>query len=138
MIGDYNRMRKYFQEELKEFQINNDSIVEEKWEKLKEIIYKGKKHYIPTIKIKTTKKKDYTLPDNVKKDVRKKRRLWTRYRETNDKEVEKLFKQMRNKVKLDTKMLIQTEQQNIAKNIKTNPKKFWKYINSKIKGCNKI
>ena len=30
---------------------------------------------------------------------------------------------MRNKVKLDLKKLIKTEQQNIAKNIKTNPKK---------------
>ena len=28
--GDYNKMRKYFQEELKVFQINDDSIVEEK------------------------------------------------------------------------------------------------------------
>ena len=30
------------------------------------------------------------------------------------------------------------EQQNIANNIKTKPKKFWKYINSKTKGSNKI
>ena len=73
-------------------------------------MYKGNKIYIPTIKIKTTKKKDHTLPHNVKKDVRKKHRLWIRYRETNDKEVEKLYKQMRNKVKLDIKKLIQTEQ----------------------------
>ena len=99
-------MRKYFQEELKEFQINDDSMVEQRWERLKEIIYKGKKNYIPTIKIKTTKKKEHTLPDNVKKDIRKKHRLWTRYRETNDKEVDKLYKQMRNKVKLDIKKLI--------------------------------
>ena len=62
-------MRKYFQEELKELQINDDSIVEERWEKLKEIIYKGKKNYIPTIKIKTTKKEPI-IPDNVKKDIR--------------------------------------------------------------------
>ena len=41
--GNYNRMRKYFQEELKEFQNNDDSIVKERWEKLKEIINKGKK-----------------------------------------------------------------------------------------------
>ena len=52
--GDYNRMRKYFPEKLKEFQIIDDSIVEERWEKLKEIIYKGKKNHIPTIKIKPT------------------------------------------------------------------------------------
>ena len=45
---------------------------------------------------------------------------------------------MRIKVKLDIKKLIQTEQQNIAKNMKTNLKKFWKYINSKTKGSNKI
>ena len=45
---------------------------------------------------------------------------------------------MRNKVKLDIKKLIQMEQQNIAKNIETNPKKIWKYINSKTKGSNKI
>ena len=45
---------------------------------------------------------------------------------------------MRNKVKLDIKKLIQMEQQNIAKNIMTNPRKFWKYINTKTKGSNKI
>ena len=45
---------------------------------------------------------------------------------------------MRNKVKLDIKKLIQSEQQNIAINIKKNPKKFWKYINCKTKGSNKI
>ena len=54
--------------------------------------------------------KEHKLLDNVKKDIRKKHRLWTRYRETNDKEVEKLYKQMRNKVKLDIKKLIQAEQ----------------------------
>ena len=45
---------------------------------------------------------------------------------------------MRNKVKLDIKKLVQTEQQNIAKNIKTIQKKCWKYINSTTKGSNKI
>ena len=62
----------------------------------------------------------------------------TRFRETNDKEVEKLYRQIRNKVKLDKKKLIQMEQQNIAHNVKTNLKNFLKFINSKTKGSNKI
>ena len=64
--------------------------------------------------------------------------MWIRYREINYNEVKKLYKQIRNKVKFDIKKLIQTEQQYIANNIKTNPKKFWQYINSKTKGSNKI
>ena len=60
-------MRKYFQEELKTFKIEENSIVEERREKFKKIIYNGKNNYIPTMKIKITKKKDYILPDNIKK-----------------------------------------------------------------------
>ena len=41
--GDYYKMKKYFQGELKAFQIDENSIVEERWKKLKEINYKGKK-----------------------------------------------------------------------------------------------
>ena len=37
--GDYNRMRKYFHEELKAFQIDENSLVEERWEKLNENNY---------------------------------------------------------------------------------------------------
>ena len=71
--------------------------------KFEEIIYKGKKIYTSTIKRKTSNKTDYTLPDNVRKDIKRKHKLRNRYRRTNDKYIEKVYKQIRNKVKLDLK-----------------------------------
>jgi len=48
------------------------------------------------------------------------------------------YKKLSDEVRNDTRLLDKIEQNNIAFPSKSNPKKFWSYINSKVKSYNKI
>jgi len=61
----------------------------------------------------------------------KKSSLWNRYIETRNPDTHKENKQVCNEVRKQTQLIEKKEQFEVAKQCKTNPKKFWKYINSK-------
>lgn len=70
--------------------------------------------------------------------VKKKHRLWTRYMETDQVEKLRSYKQMRNKVRNITRRARRQTEISIANDIKTQPKRFWNYVNSKSKVHSKI
>jgi hypothetical protein len=63
--------------------------------------------------------------------IRKKNRLWTRYMETRSEVKYKQYTRARNKVKTIVRNAAKRKERNIAENIKTNPKTFWKYTKSR-------
>ena len=136
--GDYDKLKTFVQTELQNLSINNESDVNYIWNQMKLIIQEEVKKYVLIVKTTSNSKKFHKIGDDLKNDIKRKYRLWTRYRGTNNKAVEKSYKELKNNIKNKIKKIIQGEQKNIASCCKTNPKKFWKYIKLKTKNNNKI
>ena len=71
------------------------------------------------------------LPKHIRKHIKKKHNSWKRYLETRLAQKHKVFCRARNKVKNTIKYFRKQKEKGISKNIKSNPKAFWKYIKSK-------
>ena len=61
--------------------------------------------------------------------VHRKHRLWNRWITTKNVNVFDEYKIVRNKVKQETVKLVQQEQDKISRDCKSNPKRFWRYVN---------
>ena len=107
--GDYDKLRTFVQTELQNLSINNESVVNYIWNQMKLIIQEGVKKYVPTVRTTSNSKKFHKIGDDLKKDIKRKHRLWTRYRETNKKAVEKSYKELKNNIKNKIKKIIQGE-----------------------------
>ena len=84
-------------------------------------IIKAKKHnYLP-------------LDDKIVSMIKRKHRCWQRYMETRDEKKYHDYTRLRNQVKNLVRKAKVIMEKDIAKNIKSNPKKFWQYANSKRK-----
>ena len=112
--GDYDKLRTFVQTELQNLSIKNECNLNYIWNQMKLIIQEGVKKYVPIFKTTSNCKKFHKIGDDFKKDIKRKHRLWTRYRETNNKAVEKSCKELKNNIKNKIKKIIQDEQKNIA------------------------
>jgi hypothetical protein len=139
--GDYDKLRRCVSEKIKLIAVNDSSDVEDIWRNIKEIIYNGMKECIPVRKINIHDKKVVwrcQIDNDLKKDIKRKHRLWTRYMQTRNEKILVEYKVIRNKVKTKMKQAIINEQKEIAYCSKTNPKKFWKYVSGKSHNNGKI
>jgi hypothetical protein len=77
----------------------------------------------------------HTIPLNRKtlSKIKRKERLWTRYLNTRDGEAYKEYCKVRNQVRTLTRKITKQFEKQIAQEVKTNPKKFWKYARSNTK-----
>jgi len=76
------------------------------------------------------------LPESVREQIRLKNRLWKKYLRG---EVDgKAYKKQRNKVRNAVRRHVRKQQNNVALEVKSNPKKFWAYVNSRTKTKDKI
>ena len=110
--------------------------INQKWEKLKSKIKTSTNNHIPSYQ---TKEDDYLrkgkipLSTEIRKEIRKKHRHWTRAYETKAKCKQVRWKKQRNKVSRLIKEAEIKFETDVANEAKTNPKKLWKYIKSKTK-----
>ena len=67
--------------------------------------------------------------------IKRKHRAWQRYNESNYMDENKLmmFRRLRNKVRKVTIYQQKCQEKEIANEAKTNPKKFWQYVNRRTK-----
>ena len=65
--------------------------------------------------------------------IKHKHRLWTRYLETRDGQKYTEYCRVRNQVRSQTRKLAKIREQEIAREAKNNPKKFWQFINQRLK-----
>jgi len=71
------------------------------------------------------------LSRDVREKIRYKHRLWNRYIETRDLQYLIKYKKNRNNIHNITRQKQKSEQNEIAKAAKSNPKKFWAYVKNK-------
>lgn len=139
--GDYEAFRNYVNIDwvsVFEDCINN---VEKMWNKFKNILLNGNTLFVPTVcKFSTWKRKKWVRPidNNIKTNIKLKKKSWKKFIRTKDIVDYNKYKAIRNEVRYNTRQLYKDEQNKIAKECKSNPKKFWNYINSKTKSHNKI
>ena len=84
------------------------------------------------------KKRKLSLDMNVMSQIKIKQRRWRRYMETKDPEKYKLYRVQRNYVKKLVKQAMKKIEKEVASKIKSNPKHFWAYVNSKSKARQNI
>jgi hypothetical protein len=65
--------------------------------------------------------------------IRKKNRAWTRFMETRSQVKHREYTKLRNKVRRLTRNAVIRHEKHLAKDVKTNPKKFWAYTKSRNK-----
>ena len=109
--------------------------VNKQWKYIKERILEAADKYIPKKRIKKDKSSNTNISNEMRQLIKKKHRLWQRYRDSNysDDEKYKHYCRVRNKVRKATRYHQKCQEKVIAENAKTNPKKFWKYINQENK-----
>jgi hypothetical protein len=129
--GNYEQIRENLQS------INWEEILKEKdvnkqWEEIDEKIKEMEMKYIPSKNIYVNqRKREFPLPYNVVKKIRKKHTLWKRFMETRDGKVHQEYCRTRNKVKNLINKIRREHERSISRQVKTNPKRFWQYIKSK-------
>jgi hypothetical protein len=119
----------------REFSLTND--VESKWKLLKNVYCQAVSKFVPRIKaaittdLKTKTSGKKITNNDVVRSVKRKHRLWQRYIETGDEQKYELYRKARNKAKGLVRKNYRNLIKQVAKQAKTNPKKFWAYVNSK-------
>ena len=75
---------------------------------------------------------------DLRNNIKNKKRMWNSFIKTRNPAILLKYKRLSNNIREQTRSLQKEEQNNIAYQCKTNPKKFWNYVNSKFKNKNKI
>ena len=108
--------------------------VEEQWDFIKTEIIENMNRHIPKINIKEKKKfKPCWMNNKILRKIKKKYYAFKRFLITGQgREYDKYIRQ-RNSCKKEIKKAKRKHEENIAKNCKEDPSRFWKYVNEKCK-----
>ena len=109
---------------------------EQNWEKFKSTLDCAVKKFIPKIKIRINQNKMPMRPE-VRDAVREKN-IWRDVRRDKTQENFEKYSKARNKVRKLTRNCVRIHEEDISKSIKQQPKKFWNYVNKKIKSTETI
>jgi hypothetical protein len=139
--GDYKSLKE-------SLNLNWDSLllpykdnVDQMWEVFKKRVITGINRFIPKVKdFRQGKKKHWNQPldEKTRQLIKEKSRLWARYIETRRDDIIQKYKIVRNKLRWETRQIAKMECDKIAAECKSNPKKFWNYVNSRVKSSHDI
>ena len=118
-----------------EERMKNHKDIQEQWNMFTEWLEIANAMFVPSKKvpIHTSSQKYIPTDTNTVRMIHQKHRAWTRYIETIDQHKYDYYVSLRNRVRaLTRKARIQKEKE-VSHVIKTNKKKFWKYINGRTK-----
>jgi len=108
--------------------------VEECWEEIKQIIHLNMEKNVPKVKIKTTgTEKPLWMSKKALRWIKKKYKCYQRFLKSKKGALYQKYIEIRNKCTKVLKKAKKEYEKNLAKNCKTNPKQFWKYVQSKTK-----
>ena len=110
--------------------------VEEAWKFFKDKLNECCTEHVPTIKV--GKHRPLWMDKNAITKVRKKYAAWKRYLETKDGKDYLKFARARNQSRWATRKAQRNFEAKLAKDVKRNPKPFWKYVHSKTKSKSRI
>ena len=129
--GDYINMRNMLDQNWEDIFENKD--VNTRWEILKTEIKHAQKICIPVSKVDVKRRKPVWWNNQMLMKVKKKHQAWNRYQNTKDGQDYLQYARARNQAKGAIRKSIKDFEKSVAQDIKRNPKKFWQYINSKVK-----
>jgi hypothetical protein len=132
--GNYTKMKDLFKKDWNaEFKDCPDN-VEKQWEIFLAKCKDAEEKCIPKKKIRASNRR-FTVPleKAALSKIKKKHRLWQRFLQTEDGQVYNEYCQIRNQVRRITRKAQKEFEKTLAKQVKTNPKKFWNYAGSKSK-----
>lgn len=89
------------------------------------------KLFIPCKKFKKFEKSN--IPYSLRSKIKRKQRLWNKYLCSRDINIYNDYKRLRNNIRNHTRNHTKLFEKDILSNLKTNPKKFWKYVKKKTK-----
>ena len=109
--------------------------VDEKWKYISKKIDEATTKHIPKSKPHNNNKLKFTTPldKNSLAKIKKKHKAWKKYMNSRDSETYKEYCKFRNQVRNITKQSRKFKEKDVARDAKENPKRFWKYVNSKTK-----
>ena len=132
--GNYCELRQFMRRNWDQILLPHSEDVNAMWQEFSGILNEGVNNYIPKVKgFRDWKKSKWKapLPETLRKSIKKKKRLWNRFMETRSEVYMEQYKKIRNNIRKETRNIYKTEQNEIAKASKKNPKKFWNYVKSK-------
>ena len=118
-----------------EKELEKRKTVSEKWKFISHTIQKSTANHIPKYKINKSKHLKIKLPldKEILGKIKKKHKTWKKYINSRDSDTYKEYCKYRNQVRKLTKLARRNQERGIAGEAKTNPKKFWNYVNRKTK-----
>ena len=131
--GGYDKMKSLFNQN---FVIKNKNYedVSDQYDMLLDLLHEAINKYIPKISLTNNKiNHKTTLNRSTKSKICQKHRLWKLYLQINNINVCKKYRKISNQICRFTRQSIKNFKRNICDDVKNNPKKFWKYVNHKIK-----
>ena len=104
--------------------------VEECWNLIYSKLDEGMEKFVPKVDIKSRRKSPPWMNPFVKKSIKKKHKLFKKLFNSNNSYVYKLYMNARNESARIVKNAKKNYQKDMASKIESNPKVFWRYINS--------
>jgi len=134
--GNYEGLNNYLVGVFSHIDFDNIVNANEFWSLFLSCVNDSVKQFVPKISNDSWKKKSswkFPISKECRELVKKKHQLWKKYQHCRDNNSLSEYKTIRNRVRKETRKILQKTQTDIAKSSKENPKKFWAYVNSKKK-----
>ena len=133
---NYNQMRSELE------QVNWDHILENhqndvqhQWDIFLSLFFEAQNKATPPSSSNRKPRKCHHFPINadITKKIRKKNALWKKYMRDRNDETRQQYTRIRNQLRQETRQAKKRHEEELARTIKTNPKRFWKYANNRLK-----
>ena len=135
--GNYDKLRLMMKKNWKEFLPEND--VQGAYNVFEATLNQAIKECIPVVKIKRKQRtKPLWMTPSALKASQVKRQLWAKYKQTRHRNDFKSYRKARDKAAHDLRKARREFEKKLARNLKTNSKSFWNYVNSKRKTKSKV
>ena len=137
--GDYDGLRKYFQDIDWSTQFKTDGDINSWNDNLEAKIAEGQDIFIPKAKSSTNKpSRNFSAPQTLLSLIQNKRKAFSYYKKYPTHTNLDTYHYFRNQVNAEVRKAKVSKEIKISKYTKTNPKVFYKYVNSQIKSIEKI
>jgi len=128
--ADYKSMREFVKERLAHIDLSEMS-ADAVWYNFNEVMQKAIERYVPYKKITNKSRNPLWMTGKVLRNVKKKHKLWKKWKDSSDDNSEIKYKKQVNKASKLVRLAKRDFERKIAKNIKKDSKTFFKYARSK-------
>ena len=137
--GDYNKLREIMMN-INWVEVLDGKDIQSAYDSFEDLLQKGIKECIPMRKVSLNRKrtKPLWMTKEVKTTLKIKKQLWCKYKQTRHRNDYNRYKNIRNTATHEIRQTRRKFEKKLAKNLKTNVKSFWNYVNSTRKTKSKV